>query len=83
MTQQAWKKSSFSSTNGTCVDTLRYVKSSFSATNCTCVEMATCPDEDHMHVRDSKDPDGPVLTFDHADWHAFLDTIKLGDYSAS
>ena len=29
-----------------------------------------------VQVRDSKDPDGPVLTFTAAQWHTFIATIK-------
>ena len=29
-------------------------------------------------VRDSKDPDGPTLTFDRATWSAFLAGVKQG-----
>ena len=32
-----------------------------------------------VQVRDSKDPDGPVLTFTAAQWHAFTTAIKNGD----
>lgn len=39
-----------------------------------CVEVA------HVNgvvmVRDSKDPDGTVLTFDRTDWFAFLDVVN-------
>jgi len=45
-----------------------------------CVEAA--PHNDHVHVRDSKDPDGVMLTFDRAAWGAFLAFVKetdLGD----
>jgi hypothetical protein len=30
-------------------------------------------------VRDSKDPDGPVLSFDRDEWRAFVEGIRLGD----
>ena len=36
-----------------------------------CVEVA-----DGVQVRDSKDPDGPVLIFTPAEWRAFLKTLK-------
>ena len=32
-------------------------------------------------VRDSKDPDGPVLAFSRAEWQAFTARIKSGDLS--
>jgi len=33
-------------------------------------------------VRDSKDPDGPMLTFAPADWHTFIDGLKTGPLEA-
>lgn len=29
-------------------------------------------------VRDSKDPDGPALTFTPADWRAFINSLRSG-----
>ncbi len=31
---------------------------------------------DTVHVRDSKQDNGPILTFDPATWQTFIDTIK-------
>lgn len=39
-----------------------------------CVDVA--PHNDHVHVRDSKDPDGPMLTVDRAAWQAFIAFVK-------
>ena len=52
--------------------TLRFRKSSYSGTNGGgCVEVATnLPGQ--VFVRDSKDPQGPVLTVTSAQWRAFL-----------
>lgn len=36
----------------------------------TCVEVASL--KDGVVVRDSKDPEGPVLRFTHDEWHAFI-----------
>ncbi|MEV6966785.1 DUF397 domain-containing protein [Hamadaea sp. NPDC051192] len=36
----------------------------------TCVEVASL--KDGVVVRDSKDPDGPVLRFTNDEWHAFI-----------
>ena len=33
-----------------------------------------------VQVRDSKDPDGPVLTFAKASWTAFATAIKNGQH---
>ncbi|MGW2545403.1 DUF397 domain-containing protein [Kitasatospora sp. NPDC001574] len=39
-----------------------------------CVEVAGLPHE--IRVRDSKDPDGPQLSFPPVAWSAFLDQIR-------
>jgi hypothetical protein len=33
-------------------------------------------DDGSVQVRDSKEHDGPVLTFDPAAWRAFIDAVK-------
>jgi hypothetical protein len=43
-----------------------------------CVEVSGAPGE--ILVRDSKDPDGPVLRFDFAEWEAFLAGVRLGEF---
>ncbi|MEU2790152.1 DUF397 domain-containing protein [Streptomyces sp. NPDC007100] len=48
-----------------------WFKSSYSdSAGGECVEIATCPHT--IHVRDSKDPQGPRLVFGGAAWGAFL-----------
>lgn len=69
----AWFKSSYSGSNaGQCVEVaLDWHKSSYSGTSGgECVEVATCPHT--VHVRDSKDPEGPSLAFPAEAWSAFL-----------
>ncbi|WP_079062606.1 DUF397 domain-containing protein [Peterkaempfera griseoplana] len=69
----AWRKSSHSGTEGgNCVEVAAaWRKSSHSGTGGgDCVEVAPCPGT--VHVRDSKDPDGPCLTFTPAAWTAFV-----------
>jgi Domain of unknown function (DUF397) len=60
-----WVKSSYSTNNGVCVEVAQlpagWMKSSYSANNGVCVEVAL--GTDHVAVRDSKHPDGPVLLF--------------------
>jgi Domain of unknown function (DUF397) len=34
-------------------------------------------------VRDSKDPDGPVLAFNSSEWRAFTAGVKAGEYDLS
>lgn len=44
-----------------------------------CVEVA--PDEGGgVQMRDSKDPAGPVLTFTAAEWEAFMDGARKGEF---
>ena len=33
-------------------------------------------------MRDSKDPDGPVLAFTRAEWETFLGGAKTGEFDA-
>jgi hypothetical protein len=54
-------------------DGIVWRKSSYSAGNGGCVEVATTTDR--VLVRDSKDPDGPVLAVTPAAWRAFLATV--------
>ncbi|PWI46082.1 DUF397 domain-containing protein [Streptomyces sp. ICBB 8177] len=50
---------------------LKWVKSSYSGNaGGNCVEVAACPEA--IHVRDSKDPNGPALTFEPRQWDAFV-----------
>ena len=49
-------------------------KGTRSGTQGNCVEVARLGD-DEIGVRDSKDPDGPVLRFTREQWQAFLDAI--------
>lgn len=89
-----WRKSSFSAGNGACLE-VAFRKSSFSgdsancvevgfrtasasATNGCCVAVGAC--EHGVLVRDSKDPDGPVLSFTRAEWSAFLAGAKAGEF---
>ena len=51
-------------------------KSSYSGSNGgDCVEVARLP-ANALAVRDSKDPDGPVLTFTPAEWRTFTSAVK-------
>lgn len=42
----------------------------------TCVEVARRKEE--ILTRDSKNPDGPRLIFDHGVWREFATQVKLG-----
>jgi hypothetical protein len=57
----------------------RWRKSTRSGTSGECVEVAdNLPGV--VAVRDSRDPDGPVLTFDPAEWRAFIDGARDGEF---
>jgi Domain of unknown function (DUF397) len=47
-----------------------------------CVEVATnlLPHSGQILVRDSKDPQGAVLTFTEAEWKAFLGGVQDGEF---
>jgi hypothetical protein len=56
---------------------LRWFKSSYSGSDGgDCIEVAASPGI--VHVRDSKDADGPVLSFPRGEWHAFVAYAKDG-----
>jgi hypothetical protein len=56
-------------------DTYSWYRSSHSVGQGNCVEVATLPDGDRA-VRDSKDPDGPVLRFSAAEWRMFIGRVQ-------
>ena len=89
-----WRKSTYSYANGNCVE-VAWRKASGSFANgdrievgwqkaqagnghSQCVEAGTgaCG---MVHVRDSKDPGGPVLAFTRARWDAFIQGVKNGE----
>ncbi|WP_326765774.1 DUF397 domain-containing protein [Streptomyces sp. NBC_01591] len=56
-------------------ESLPWFKSSYSGANTTeCVEAARLPQA--TAVRDSKAPDGPMLTFSNASWSGFLTAVR-------
>lgn len=69
----AWFKSSYSGGDGDdCVEVaLSWHKSSYSSSGSgDCVEVATCPQT--IHIRDSKDRQGPQLALSPTAWGDFL-----------
>ncbi|QHC21535.1 DUF397 domain-containing protein [Streptomyces sp. GS7] len=68
-----WHKSSYSSSgDGDCIEiALSWHKSSHSSGDSgDCIEIATCPTT--VHIRDSKDQDGPQLAVPAGSWAAFV-----------
>ena len=66
-----WGKSSYSSANGG-----------------ACVEVAVVPGSKEgsdyvITMRDSKDPDGPVLTFTPDEWRAFTLGVQDGEFDVA
>ncbi|MET9362872.1 DUF397 domain-containing protein [Streptomyces sp. NPDC006632] len=71
-----WFKSSYSSDEGgACVQlACAWRKSSYSGSEGgACVEVATHPSA--VHVRDSKNPEGPALTLNPTAWHGFVSAL--------
>ncbi|MFH8572309.1 DUF397 domain-containing protein [Streptomyces sp. NPDC017993] len=69
----AWFKSSYSGSEGdSCVEVaLSWRKSSHSSGDSgDCIEIAACPTT--IHIRDSKNADGPQLAVPAAAWAAFV-----------
>ncbi|HVF14304.1 MAG TPA: DUF397 domain-containing protein [Acidimicrobiales bacterium] len=52
--------------------------SSFTASGTSCVAVAM--GDGLIGVRDSKNPDGPVLLFNDKEWRAFLNGVKAGEF---
>jgi hypothetical protein len=69
-----WRKSSRSSDQANCIEVAflagTWRKSSYSTDQANCVEVAFPGPA--VGVRDSKNPDGPVLAFPADTWSAFL-----------
>jgi Domain of unknown function (DUF397) len=61
-----WKKSSYSNSFSNCVE-VAWRRSSHRAGGT-------------VLVRDSKDPDGPVLTFTSLAWDAFVQGVRAGEF---
>lgn len=57
---------------------LHWFKSSRSASNGACVEVACTVA--WVAVRDSKDPNGPVLRFGTEAWQGFIEGVRSGTF---
>jgi hypothetical protein len=56
-----------------------WIKSSLSFSNSNCVEVASLAGGE-IGIRDSKDPEGPVLRFTPGEWRAFLGGARNGEF---
>ncbi|XVU25852.1 DUF397 domain-containing protein [Actinoplanes sp. CA-054009] len=45
----------------------------------TCVEVAQA--DGNILVRDSKNPEGAILSFDPSEWRAFVEGVKQDEFS--
>ena len=73
--QPSWVKSSFSFSNGNCVE-VAFQRSS-RCQNGECAEVAHLRGGEVL-VRDSKNPTGPVLAVGPGAWRAFTGRVKAG-----
>jgi hypothetical protein len=60
---------------------MRWYKSTRSGMTSNCVEIAVDADARTIHIRDSKDPNGSILSFDRRDFSAFVADVKLGRFT--
>nr|WP_121433403.1 DUF397 domain-containing protein [Actinomadura pelletieri] len=77
--ESGWRKSGHSANNAACVEVTEWRKSIHSANNGACVEVGPCACCG-TGVRDSKDPDGPRLSFSLASWRVFHADVLAGRY---
>jgi hypothetical protein len=60
---------------------LNWIKSSLSFSNGNCVEIASLADGG-VGVRNSRNPEGAVLTFTPDEWHAFIGGVHNGEFDS-
>ncbi|MFJ9695564.1 DUF397 domain-containing protein [Kitasatospora sp. NPDC101183] len=84
LTDAQWRKSSYSGNGGNCVEAAvfagaSWVKSTYSQQGGNCVEVAV-GSPGLVPVRDSKDPEGPVLVFPAEAWRSFVAATSAGEF---
>ncbi|MFJ8312161.1 MULTISPECIES: DUF397 domain-containing protein [unclassified Streptomyces] len=77
LSNATWHKSSYSdASGGDCLEMARWRKSTYSGGDGgDCLEVAD-DQLDFIPVRDSKNPDGPVLVFPAGAWSAFVAGVR-------
>ncbi len=63
--------------SSTCVE---FSRSSFCGGEAACAETAHDHSTDEFLIRDSKNPDSPVLRFTRDEWSAFIKGAKNGEF---
>jgi hypothetical protein len=61
-------------------DSLAWLKAQQSSNNGACIEIASTNDRNKVAIRDSKDPDGPILVYTPLEFSAFLDGARNGEF---
>lgn len=76
-----WRKSARCDSSA-CVDVSLpgWRKSDRSMDSFNCVEVGPCSCGRDVLMRDSKDPDGPVLAFGGGPWAQFLAGVRAGEF---
>jgi Domain of unknown function (DUF397) len=74
VTGWSWRKSSHSFSNGNCVEVGSSWRKSSRCDGGSCIEVGHAGPA--VAVRDSRDPDGPVLAFGAEAWAAFAAAVK-------
>jgi Domain of unknown function (DUF397) len=59
---------------------LSWLKAQSSTVNGQCIEVASTAGR--IAIRDSKDPDGPILLYTPAEFRAFLDGARNGEFDS-
>lgn len=60
---------------------MHFRKSSYSSDTANCVEVAFAGS--HVAIRDSKNPDGPILTYAAQSWYEFVEALRQGEFDRS
>lgn len=61
-------------------ESLTWLKARSSTVNGHCIEIASTAG--NIAIRDSKDPDGPILVYTPSEFRAFLDGVRNGEFDS-